>query len=85
MKQLIVLTNKIPNIKNATICTYEEEYQKYLNKCKTKIWRTPEGFSLNFNSTLKELKNSVFIYPDNENVEAWIKKFYKVIEENIIK
>lgn len=82
MKQLVVLTNKIPKINNATVSTFEEEFEKYKRKCKKDFLRTEACFSWYFDSCLKDLKHSVFIYPGNEETELWIKKFYKVIEEN---
>lgn len=44
--------------------------------------RTEACFSWYYDSLLEDLKKSVFIYPENEEVEKWIRKFYKVIEEN---
>lgn len=84
MKQLIVLTNKVPRIKNAIITSFNEEFEKYKRSCKKDFLRTEACFSWNFNSTLQDLKKSVFVYPDNEDIERWIKQFYKVIEENDI-
>lgn len=85
MKQLVILTNKrVPKIENATVLTFEEEFEKYKRGCKKDFLRTEACFSWNFNSLLKDLKNSVFVYPGNEEVEKWIKNFYKVIEENEI-
>lgn len=81
-KQLVVLTNKIPKIQNAIVTTFDEEYEKYKRSCKKDYLRTEACFSWNFDSTLQDLKKSVFIYPGNEDVERWIRKFYKVIEEN---
>lgn len=79
MKKLIV-KNLIAKIPNCTINSFEEEYSKYLRTA-NKHWRTPEGFSLEFNSTLADLKKSSFIYVDDEKMESYIKKYYNVIEE----
>lgn len=86
MKQLVVLLKgfKVPKIENAIVTTFNEEFEKYKVKCKKKQWRTVEGFSLDFNTCLSDLKNCVFVYPGNEDVEKWVKKFYKVLEENEI-
>lgn len=85
MKQLIVFLNgkKVPKFNNAVINTFEEEYNKYKLRNK-KNWLTEEGFSLDFDSTLEDLKKSIFVYPNNIESEKWIKKYYKVIEENNI-
>lgn len=83
MRQLVVLTNgKVPKIENATVLTFDEELERYKKSCKKDFLRTEACFSWYYDSLLKDLKNSVFIYPGNEEVEQWIKKFYKVIEEN---
>lgn len=83
MKQLVVLTNgNVPKIENATVLTFDEELEKYKKSCKKDFLRTEACFSWYYDSLLKDLKNSVFIYTENEEVEKWIKKFYKVIEEN---
>lgn len=82
MKQLVVLTNKIPKINNATVLTFDEELEKYKKSCKKDFLRTEACFSWYYDSLLKDLRNSVFIYPENEEVEKWIRKFYKVVEEN---
>lgn len=83
MKQLVVLTNgKVPKIKNATVLTFDEELEKYKKSCKKDFLRTEACFSWYYDSLLEDLKKSVFIYPENEEVEKWIRKFYKVIEEN---
>ena len=84
MKQLIVLINKVPKIQNAIITTFNEEFEKYKRACKKDFLRTEACFSWNFSSTLQDLKKSVFVYPGNKDTEQWIKKFYKVIEENEI-
>lgn len=84
MRQLVVLTNgKVPKIENATVLTFDEELERYKKSCKKDFLRTEACFSWYYDSLLKDLKNSVFIYPGNEEVEQWIKKFYKVIEENL--
>lgn len=84
MKQLVVLSknNKIPKIENAIVTTFDDEFEKYKVRCKKKQWRTMEGFSLEFDTCLSDLKKCIFIYPGNEDVEKWVKKFYKVLEIN---
>lgn len=83
MKKLVVLTNgKVPKINNATVLTYDEEFEKYKKSCKKDFQRTEACFSWNYDSLIDQLRKSVFIYPGNDEVEAWIKKFYKVLEES---
>lgn len=84
MKQLVVLTNKIPKIQNAIVTTFDDEFEKYKSKCKKRQWRTIEGFSLEYDTCLSDLRKCVFIYPGNDEVESWIRKFYKVLETNEI-
>lgn len=84
MKQLIVLLNnsKIPSFNNVNVFTFEEEFEKYKRKCKKSAFRTEACFSWHFDSTLSDLKKSIFVYPLDINTEDQIKKHYKVIEEN---
>ncbi len=82
MKRLVVLTGgKVPHFENATVLTFEEEFEKYKKSCKKDYLRTEACFSWNFDSFMRDLKNSVFVYPGNADAENWIKKYYKVIEE----
>lgn len=74
----LVVKGRIP--KNIDYTTFEEEYAKYARKCKPK-WRTPEGFSLEFDSTLADLRQSCFIYTDNSVLAELIRKKLNVIEE----
>ena len=75
MKKLIV-KGPIPTIKN---CVVNDEYALYLRTAK-KNWRTEEAFSLEFDSTLSDLKKSHFVYVDREDLELLIKKRLNVIE-----
>ena len=61
MKTFIIKVNplKMPNFGNYS--TFQEEFEKYARKCKKKQWATPEGFSLEFDTTLQDLKESVFV------------------------
>lgn len=79
MKKLIVKGN-IVNIPHCIINDFEEEYSNYLKNAK-KNWRTREGFSLEFDSTLKDLLQSHFVYVDRRDLELLIKKQFNVIEE----
>lgn len=79
MKKLIV-KGPIPKIPNCIINSFEEEYNQYLRNA-SKYWKTPEGFSLEFDSTLSDLKKSYFIYVEDTNIELIIKKRLNVIEE----
>lgn len=80
MKKLIIKGN-IPNISNCTVNNFEEEYCNYLRNTHNNKWRTPEAFSLDFDSTLEDLKKSKFVYVDDLNVELALKKHLNVIEE----
>ena len=61
--------------------TFQEEFEKYARKCKKKAWATPEGFSLEFDTTLQDLKDSVFVRPISDEEEAIIRKRFKILEE----
>ena len=81
MKIFIIKVNplKMPNFGNYS--TFQEEFEKYARKCKKKAWATPEGFSLEFDTTLQDLKESVFVRPINDEEEAIIRKRFKILEE----
>lgn len=78
MKKLIV-KGPIPTIKNCVVNDFDDEYALYLRTAK-KNWRTEEAFSLEFDSTLSDLKKSHFVYVDREYLELLIKKRLNVIE-----
>lgn len=69
----------MPNFGNYS--TFQEEFEKYARKCKKKAWATPEGFSLEFDTTLQNLKDSVFVRPISDEEEAIIRKRFKILEE----
>ena len=81
MKTLIIKVNplKIPNFNNYT--TFQEEFEKYARRCKKKSWATLEGFSLEFDSTLQDLRECVFVRPISDEEEAIIRKRFKILEE----
>ena len=81
MKTFIIKVNplKMPNFGNYS--TFQEEFEKYARKCKKKAWATPEGFSLEFDTTLQDLKDSVFVRPISDEEEAIIRKHFKILEE----
>lgn len=81
MKTFIIKVNplKMPNFSNYS--TFQEEFEKYARKCKKKAWATPEGFSLEFDTTLQDLKDSVFVRPISDEEEAIIRKRFKILEE----
>lgn len=81
MKTFIIKVNplKIPNFGNYS--TFQEEFEKYARKCKKKAWATPEGFSLEFDTTLQDLKESVFVRPISDEEEIIIRKRFKILEE----
>ena len=78
MKKLII-KGPVTTIKNCIVNDFEDEYALYLRTAK-KNWRTMEAFSLEFDSTLSDLKKSHFIYVDREDLELLIKKRMNVIE-----
>ena len=69
----------MPNFGNYS--TFQEEFEKYARKCKKKAWATPEGFSLEFDTTLQDLKESVFVRSISDEEEAIIRKRFKILEE----
>lgn len=69
----------MPNFGNYS--TFQEEFEKYARKCKKKAWATPEGFSLEFDTTLQDLKDSVFVRPISDEEEITIRKRFKILEE----
>lgn len=75
---ILVIKGQIP--KNLPYNTFEEEYTKYARKCKPK-WRTHEGFSLEFESTLQDLRQSVFIHTTDIDLINTIRNKLNVIEE----
>lgn len=81
MKTFIIKVNplKMPNFGNYS--TFQEEFEKYARKCKKKAWATPEGFSLEFDTTLQDLKDSVFVKPISDEEEVIIRKHFKILEE----
>ena len=81
MKTFIIKINplKMPNFGNYS--TFQEEFEKYARKCKKKAWATPEGFSLEFDTTLQDLKDSIFVKPISDEEEAIIRKRFKILEE----
>ena len=81
MKTFIIKVNplKMPNFGNYS--TFQEEFEKYARKRKKKAWATPEGFSLEFDTTLQDLKDSVFVRPISDEEEITIRKRFKILEE----
>lgn len=69
----------MPNFGNYS--TFQEEFEKYARKCKKKAWATPEGFSLEFDTTLQDLKESIFVRPISDEEEITIRKRFKILEE----
>lgn len=69
----------MPNFGDYT--TFQEEFERYARRCKKKAWATPEGFSLEFDTTLQDLKECVFVHPINEEEEKIIRKRFKILEE----
>lgn len=63
---------KIPKFSNYT--TFNEEYEKYARKCKKKAWISPEMFSLEFDTTLEDLRDCIFVRPTEKELKI-INKF----------
>ena len=81
MKTFIIKVNPLKMPKFGNYTTFQEEFEKYARRCKKKTWATPEGFSLEFNSLLQDLRECVFVRPINEEEEAIIRKRFKILEE----
>jgi hypothetical protein len=79
--RIILSENSYPDIK---VTTFEEEFELYKRKCKKKQWATPEGFSLEFDSSLSDLKKCIFVYTNSKNTINKIRRKFNVIEENEI-
>lgn len=79
MKKLII-KDTLPKHLPCLVRDFDEEYKIYLRTA-NKHWKTPEGFSLEFDSTLQDLLKSYFVYVDNKDLELTLKKRLKVIEE----
>lgn len=81
MKTFIIKVNplKMPNFGDYT--TFQEEFEKYARRCKKKSWATPEGFSLEFDSLLQDLRECVFVRPISDEEESIIRKQFKILEE----
>lgn len=79
MKVLIV--KKPFKMSNILIKSFDEEYHNYLHNCKKKMWATLEGFSLEYDSCIDDLKQCVWVYPENDKTYNYIKEHFKVIEE----
>lgn len=78
---ILIIKGNIPkSIPNCIINDFEEEFNSYLRTA-NKHWRTKEGFSLEFDSTLSDLQKSHFVYTDDENTIKILKTKLNVIEE----
>lgn len=78
---ILVIKDTVPKIPNCIVNNFEEEYCNYLHNTHNNKWRTPEAFSLDFDSTLEDLKKSKFVYVDDYNIRLSLKKHLNVIEE----
>lgn len=77
----LVIKGSIPKtIKDCVINNFEEEYTMYL-KNTGKKWRTKQGFSLDYDSTLEDLEKCHFVYVPNIEIETLLKRKLNVIEE----
>lgn len=81
MKTFIIKVNPLKMLNFSNYTTFQEEFEKYARRCKKKAWATPEGFSLEFDTTLQDLKESIFVRPISDEEEAIIRKRFKILEE----
>jgi hypothetical protein len=80
---VLLVKGKIPQkiLEHCTVHSFDEEFESYMRKEKKKNWRSLEGFSLDFDSSIDDLKVCQYVFPDNEKTKAWILKNLNVIEE----
>lgn len=77
----LVIKGSIPKtIKDCVINSFEEEYNIYLRSTKGK-WRTKQGFSLDYDTTLEDLEKCHFVYVTTPEMESLLKRKLNVIEE----
>ena len=62
-----------------TIYTFEDIFSKYKNSTKKKYLATEEIFSLDYDTTLSDLKKSIWISINNEDISK-IRSKFKVLE-----
>ena len=62
-----------------TIYTFEDMFSKYKNSTKKKYLATEEIFSLDYDTTLSDLKKSIWISINNEDISK-IRSKFKVLE-----
>ena len=61
------------------IYTFEDIFSKYKNSTKKKYLATEEIFSLDYDTTLSDLKKSIWISINNEDISK-IRSKFKVLE-----
>lgn len=66
--------------KNVRYATFNVMYNKYVRGCRKKFETSPEMFSLMYNSTLEDLKKSIWVTCKDSEIEK-IKDKFNVIEE----
>ncbi|MGN0966195.1 MAG: hypothetical protein ACI4OP_01200 [Candidatus Coprovivens sp.] len=77
----LVIKGSIPKtIKDCVINSFEEEYTAYLKNAGRK-WRTKQGFSLDYDTTLEDLEKCHFVYVTTPEMESLLKRKLNVIEE----
>ena len=81
MKTFIIKVDPLRMPKFNNYSTFQEEFEKYARRCKKKFWATFEGFSLEFDTTLQDLKECIFVRPVSDEEEAIIRKRFKILEE----
>lgn len=75
---ILVIKGKVPALP-CLVNTFEEEYDMYLKRTGKK-WRTQEGFSLDFDSTLEDLKKCHFVHTNDEKLIKLLRQKLNVIE-----
>lgn len=75
------IQNKVSNLLGYTpvIYTFEDMFSKYKNSTKKKYLATEEIFSLAYDTTLSDLKKSIWISINNEDISK-IRSKFKVLE-----
>ena len=62
-----------------TIYTFEDIFSKYKNSTKKKYLATEEIFSLAYDTTLSDLKRSIWVYMSKEDISK-VKNKIKILE-----
>lgn len=84
--QIVVLkpNKKLLSVKNIKVASFKEEFEKYKRACSKSYLRTEACFSWHFESTLEDLKKSMFVYTTSKKTLDVIKNNFNVIETTVI-